>query len=344
MRVLCASAAVRMGRVGSGMAVSACPPTSACVNKCLSKETDATGSLLELCCLVSRKVKPSRTVPALALHVVSACRYYVQSSSVLVASSVAEAVDASVHYLLWWWQLPRLDRQSIRKGAQRILSEARHWWVGGFSGTGDCRPRSPSGAIIIAEIHAWIRDREQVKTKGFIRMAAKLYNCVGAPLSALKVGHVFLPRDRGFGYNYHIRLQPKRVVQFLAQQHTPLWCVRCGSVCFLPTARFFLRVGAVAPTAPEPSEFWGTLRRLHCSIAAAHGYFDMPFRVWYIDNAASLMVWSRWIWQSWSRSFCSDADRTGAMSCHVGASKSVSFKNLHFFVTYLQVSLLSGSS
>lgn len=79
--------------MGSGMAVSACPPTSACVNKCLS--TDATGSLLELCCLLSRKVKPSRTVPALALHVVSACRYYVQSSSVLVASSVAEAVDAS---------------------------------------------------------------------------------------------------------------------------------------------------------------------------------------------------------------------------------------------------------
>ena len=100
MRVLCVSAAVRMGRVGSGVAVSACPPTSACVNKCLSKETDATGSLLELCCLLSRKVKPRRTVPALALHVVSACRYYVQSSSVLVASSVAEAVDASVHYLL----------------------------------------------------------------------------------------------------------------------------------------------------------------------------------------------------------------------------------------------------
>lgn len=54
MRVLCASAAVRMGRVGSGVAVSACPSTSACVNKCLSKETDATGSLLELCCPLSR--------------------------------------------------------------------------------------------------------------------------------------------------------------------------------------------------------------------------------------------------------------------------------------------------
>lgn len=37
MRVLCVSASVPMGRVGSGVAVSACPPTSACVNKCLSK-------------------------------------------------------------------------------------------------------------------------------------------------------------------------------------------------------------------------------------------------------------------------------------------------------------------
>ena len=53
---------IRMGRVGSGVAVSACPPTSACVNKCLSKETDATGPLLELCCLLSRKVKPSQGV------------------------------------------------------------------------------------------------------------------------------------------------------------------------------------------------------------------------------------------------------------------------------------------
>lgn len=31
---------------------------------------------------------------------------------------------------------------------------------------------------VIAEIHVWIRDREQVKIKGFIRTAAKLYNCV----------------------------------------------------------------------------------------------------------------------------------------------------------------------
>lgn len=73
-----------------------------------------------------------------------------------------------------------------------------------------------------SRIHAWIRDREQVKIKGFIRTAAKLYNCVGAPVSALKDRQCFST------------LQPKRVVQFLAQQHTRL----CDASDAAPEASF----------------------------------------------------------------------------------------------------------
>ena len=142
-------------------------------------------------------------------------------------------------------------------GPNEFFLKPRHWWVGGFSGTGDCRPRSPSGAIIIAEIHAWIRDREQVKIKGFIRTAAKLYNCVGAPVSALKDRQCFST------------LQPKRVVQFLAQQHTRL----CDASDAAPEASFpllgsFSALVPVVPYRPWAQRVLGHLKTftlLNCS-------------------------------------------------------------------------------
>lgn len=97
-------------------------------------------------------------------------------------------------------------------------------------GTGDCRPRSPSGAVIIAEIHVWIRDREQVKIKGFIRTAAKLYNCVtfldqaGLGRRSLpgRIGNVFaLHRNRGCGYNYQVTTKACSPISSPAT-HTPL--------------------------------------------------------------------------------------------------------------------------
>ena len=61
--------------------------------------------------------------------------------------------------------------------------------------------------------------------------SARLPSCTTA------LGHRSLPwriGNRGFGYNYHIRLQPKRVVQFLAQQHTRL----CDASDAAPEASF----------------------------------------------------------------------------------------------------------